>query len=487
MIGAEAAAFLAEYGEETAREASRAAMWEAGDLSWALHEGQVEARAVLDDAYQRGIRRGVLMCGRRWGKTRLVVVDAIEHALHHPGSRIPYGALTWESAAEFVFPEAEELAKSCPAHMRPAIVDGEVRFHNGSRIVVSGCEDERKANRLRGPKATRAYIDEAGFIDILPYVAKSILAQQLLTTDGMLIVAGSPPMTPVHPFVEMVAGAKARNALIVRKTSDAPHIGPEKLARLAEELGGVTSTDYRRECDCEIITDETRAVLPEWAENEHLIVPALGPDGLPEWWPYAEHRKWFVAADLGYVDLTAVLIGWYDFVGHRLVVEDERILIRPTSGDVQAAAREMEEHFECTPSSRVADASLITIADMAKLQSLEEPHARWRLTQKDDLEGAINALRVGIRRHELVVHPRCVATQAHAKYGIWNRTRTKFAQSDEKGLGHFDALAALIYLWRSVRKSNPTPDAGPQDYTGRWVPDVPKKRGKLIPRPRRRR
>jgi hypothetical protein len=443
---------------------ARAILWKRGDLSWALHSGQHEARHMVRVAEMQGERRSVWMCGRRWGKTRMAVVDALEFAIKKPGSRIPYGALTWQSATDFVFPEVDFLREWAPAGEKPEIVDGEVRLPNKSVIVVSGCEDERKANRLRGPAADRAYIDEAGFIDVLPYVVNSVVEWQLLTRDGTMILASSSPLTPAHPFVDFVEESRLNGTLICRTTPEAPHITPTALAKMCQKMGGATSTEWRREALCEIITDEARAVVPEWGPNQDRIVVND--------WPAAPYRHWYVAADLGYVDLTAVLLGWYDFAAGKLIVEDERILVRPTSGDIQAATAEMEQRYQADVQSRVADAPLITIADLAKLQPVGTPeHLRWRVTGKDNLEGAINAVRLLVARGELIINKRCSTLIRHIGTAIWNKGRTAFDRSDAAGIGHFDALAALVYLNRSVRRGdNPYPPQGRPEPYGRWVP-----------------
>lgn len=467
--------------------AARAALWRVGDLSWALHSDQEAARATIDSAYEKGVRRAVFMCGRRWGKTRLFVVDALEFGMKNPGARMPYGALTWESATNFVFPEVELLAPWAPADIRPAVVDGEVRFANGSRIVVAGCEDERKANRLRGPSAHRAYVDEAGFIPVLNYVVKSVVSQQLLTTDGMLWMGSSPPETPAHPFAtDYLTSASIAGSLIRRKTQDAPHIKQEALENLIRELGGPEATETRRELFCEILTDETKAVIPEWNTHKAVIAPEIAV-----LWPEAEHRHWYVAADLGYKDLTVILLAWWDFANNRLVVEDERVLMKPNSPMVQAATKDMEhQHGAKEVVSRVADASHFTISDLRNLEdgSVEEA-ARWRAAQKDDREAAINALRVMVSRHELLVHPRCKTLRAHCEFAIWNQARTMFERSDDEGLSHFDGLASLIYLARSVRRTrNPVPPQPVPTYAaGLHIPaNLKKPPTKRIPRKRKR-
>ena len=463
--------------------AARAALWRVGDLSWALHDDQLASREKVEAAYANGVRRAVFMCGRRWGKTRLFVADALEFGMKNPGARMPYGALTWESAANFVIPEVKALIPWCPADIRPAIVDGNIRFHNGSSIVLAGCEDELKADRLRGPSAHKAYLDEAGFIPVLNYVVKSVISQQLLTTDGMLWMASSPPETPAHPFAaEYLPTAAARDALVRRKTADAPHIKSDALANLIRELGGPDAIETRREIFCEILTDETKAVIPEWSAHRAIVAPEHAEN-----WPEAEHRHWYVAADLGFKDLTVILLAWWDFANNRLVVEDERVLVAPNSPKVQAATKDMEtQHGAKDVVSRVADASHFTISDLRNLEdSSVEEAARWRPAQKDDREAAINALRVMVSRHELLIHPRCKTTRAHCEFAVWNQNRTMFERSDDEGLSHFDGLASLIYLARSVRKTrNPVPPAPTPTYTaGVHIPQhLSQPKPKRIPR-----
>jgi hypothetical protein len=484
-----AADLVTSYGPEAARIAARGVLWEHGDLSWALHADQVAARGTVWSAFDSGVRRAVLLCGRRWGKTRLLVVDAVEFALKNPKSRILYAALTWSSAQEFVLPELRSLSECASPESKPKIVDGDVFFPNGSTIIIRGCEDRLKADRLRGPKAHRAYVDEAGFIEELDYVVRSVVSWQLLTTDGCLWLASSPPVSAGHPFVGYVADAEARGAFVRRRTRDAPHITPEALEKMCVEMGGPTSTEWLREGEAQIVTDATRAVIPEWLEAEADIVGLRGdtgyiePNGAP--WPDPPRRHWYVAADLGYLDLTVVLLGWWDFERTRYVIEDERVLTRPTSADVQAAAAEMEREHGAVPEARVADAPAITIADLARLQHTEEA-AQWRLPWKDDKEGAVNAVRLAVSRREMLVHPRCRHLVAHCRHAVWNKQRTDFERSAD--LGHYDAVDALVYFVRTVdRTRNPeAPRIGVQPWTGVHVP-AEEKGGRYLPRGRIRR
>lgn len=484
------AALTATHGREALRAASRAELWRHGRLSsWTLHEMQLEGRQIVESAHARGVRRAVWIVGRRGGKTRFFVVDAFEHALKHPRSRIPYGALTWQSATDYVYPEAEALIATAPADLRPAIVDGDVRFANGSVIPVRGTDTKQKANSMRGPAAARAYLDECGFNPVLDYVVKSVIAQQLLTTGGLLQMGSSPPETPAHPFAATyVDDARRRSALVTYRTEDAPHITTRDLEALAAELGGRDSVEWRRECDCELIPDERRAVLPEWSKHRDKVAPSTEAA-----WPTRSHRDWYVAADLGYIDGTSVLLGWYDYDTDRIVIEAEAAMSQPVSWDVQdATARLEEEHIPEGQRvvSRVADAPAMTVAELARLQpDGVHDEQRWRLTAKHDLMGAVNEVRTLVRSERLLIHPRCSVLRDHCHTAVWDTHRHAFErQPGVVGLRHFDALAALVYFVRAVKRGrNPYPFV-PPSTVDRWVPPEmlkqPEKR--RIPSGRRR-
>ncbi len=453
------------------RQAYRHALWEIGDLSWALHAKQLEDEAFIEAAKARGARRIVLLCGRRYGKTRLLVVRAFQLALRNPGIRIPYAAKTWESALAYVFPEARFLIGNAPKHQKPQLVGGEIRFHNGSTIVISGSHTIPNADNLRGPAAGECIVDESGFNDVLTYLVDSVLQPQLLTTRGILIMASSAPLSPSHAFAKQVIKAKARKTLIKRRTRDAPHIAPEELDALAAEIGGWGSTAAERELECEIVTDESRAVVPEWRHHRQACTGTT---------PAQEHRHFYLSADLGYRHLTVVLIGWVDWygvdvlleqaggsqvvsrTGPRLIVVGERVLQRPTSFDVQAAAAELEaeHHALGKVRARVADASPITVADLrrlhGKLRSGEPETSVWRLPRKDDLEGATNQVRLLVKRHQILIAPECEQLLADVNDGVWkDATRSEFEEVEaDEATGepghHYDALAALVYLCRTA-------------------------------------
>lgn len=454
---------IALHGEAAVSTAAQHALWRAGDLTWMLHDGvapthngQLKLDRLIDDAYARGIRRFVDDIGRRWGKSHYFVVRAFRKCLRKPRTRIPYAASTFTSLRQFILPIVYTVCETAPADLRPEVVDNEVRFHNGSLIPMSGCEDRAKANRLRGPAADEAIVDEAAFISDLEYVLDAVMGFQLGTTDGMLLIGSSPPESPSHHYTKVAATAKARGAYMHATIHDSPFVTPAAAAKLCNELGGPDSTAWQREALALHVVDQKRAIIPEFSEKgaeDDLVIEV----------PRPQHFKPCAIGDLGFVDLTCVLFGYHHFTSAATVIEGELFLERATSDVVQTKSREVEVELweEREVVVRKLDGTARELADMARFQELSkdnevpEPSAWWRTVNNRDLLAGVNAVRVGVKGRKIYIHPRCTTLIAHLKFGIWNKARTDFERSE--GLGHFDGVAALIYFERHVDRSNPYP------------------------------
>lgn len=461
-------------GREEYQRACRHAAWETGDLSYALNAPQLRLRDLWYSCRRRGVRRVVAKWARRVGKTRTCSVLAFESALRAKRRRILYAAQTQTAVREFVAPHFLALATDAPDHLRPELVGNEMRFRNGSRIVLQGCEDQLKADRLRGPEAHDAFIDEGGFIPVLGYVVRDVVRPQLATTGGAMLLASSPPEAPDHQFDEFAADAEARGAFIHYTVYDAAHLTADEIAQWCADVGGPDSIAWLREGLAKSVTDPRRAVLPEFSEFESVVVQ--------DSYDRPEHCHKLIVGDLGYVDMTVVGFGFLDFERSTLVVEDEIAPRRPTSDVVHglSAAKAHALWGEEAPLVRKLDGPLFTIADIANLERAElaadaEQIDRWQAVHNAELGQAVNALRVRIKRGKIVVLRRCTTIVAHARSARWNVARTSFERIvTDEGQHHYDGCAALVYMAREARKiehRNPTPAIPPGvDYRTHRVP-----------------
>lgn len=422
-------------------------LWRLGRIAEIkLHQSQLE---VYEAFRQSPEKRYTLNCSRRWGKSTLLVALAYEQALQFPGSQIHYAAPTAKSARRYIVPLMRDIAEDCPEDLKPKFMamDSVYQFKNGSQIYVSGC-DKGHAENLRGTSTHLGLVDEGGSIDDLTYLINDILMPQTLTTAGRIMIASTPPISPAHPFAHLAEACEAMGAYSHKTIYDNPLITPAVLNECIRESGGKNTTTFRREYLAEFVVDAELAVVPEFTPDAESTI--VDPDiERPEYFDS------YVSMDIGFVNATAVLFGYWDFKKGYLVIEDELVINRMTTEDLAIGIRDKELRLwgpEHKPYMRISDVDHIVINDLVRLHGII-----FNTTPKDNKEAMINALRLCVAERKLRIHPRCRTLIAQLRHAVWNKQRTKFDKSEDSG--HFDTVDALAYLIRNlVRNKNPYPD-----------------------------
>jgi hypothetical protein len=399
----------------------------------------------------------------------LLCLMADEYCRRHDYCIVKYAAPTQKQVRDIIKPLFNKIWRDCPAMLVPRYVamDSCFIYPNGSKLSMAGC-DLGKIDRLRGDSCWLALIDEAGMIEEdLHYIIKDILMPQSLTIqkndniDGKVIIASTPPKTPSHPFVSYIAEAECsgKNNYIKKTIYDNTMLSKETILDYAVEAGCTVegekitkySTTFRREYLAEVITDESLAICPEFndATEKDLVMEHKRP----------EYFDAYISMDPGLIDLTAIIFGYWDFVEGLLIIEDEVAINYKDGLNTEMIANAIKDKElglwgKRRPYLRVMDTNSILCQDLSDLHGLQFFH-----TEKDDKEAAVNGVRLLVHNKKMRIHPRCKTLRAHLKYGVWNKSKTKFDKSGE--FGHFDMVDALIYLVRNLdRNKNPFP----QDY-----------------------
>ena len=422
--------------------------WRDGDLYFKLKDHQVD----LYHQIVKGInKKHVVNCSRRFGKSYILCLIAIEHALKNNNSHIRFAAPTQKQLKEIIQPIMLKIVQDCPDNIKPEFrsQDNKYVFKNGSEIHIAGC-DNGNAENLRGHESDLNLIDEAGFIDDLEYVLKDILMPQTLTTGGRTIISSTPPRTPAHYFQRLCNEAIGSGYYSRFTIYDNTSLTPETINEYCEEAGGIDSTTWKREYLCEFVVDEQIVVIPEW-KSEYI-----GELELDAWRMYYGN---YVSMDIGGRHKTACLFGYYDFRKSSLQVIDEAIFTgQDTTTDLIARTiqNKEEELFNgMAEPRRIADNNnVILLQDMSLMHGVH-----FAPTSKDTLQAMVNELRVFIGQGRLRVSAKCRELIGCLTTAIWNKQRSQFDISDL--YGHFDALAALIYMVRNLNQnSNPIPTHG---------------------------
>ena len=395
---------------------------------------------MFTQVFTPGRRKVVMHAARRSGKSYTLCAASIVKCLSGPNKQVRYATFTGKALKKMIFPIFKIILQDFPPNLKPHwnSMDTVFTFPNGSQIHLAGVENGH-SDDLRGTAADLCIVDEAAFITELGYLVDTVMMPQLLTVpDGRLIMASSSPLSPAHEFVDYLIKAKEDNCY---SSYDIYNSGYEQalIEEFCHEAGGASSTTWRREYLNELIVDDTLAVIPEW-NNKYILELA------PTKWDRFYHR--YEAMDLGVRDKTAVLFAKYIFDKAQLYVERDWTISGQdtTTKNIAENVKRIEAELGYTKvEHRIADNnSLITLNDLNNGFGLY-----FGATSKDSLAAMVNEVRLWVQSGRLIIHPRCTELIACLQYGVYqDNKRKEFGRS--KALGHYDALAALVYLIRNV-------------------------------------
>lgn len=426
--------------------------WYRSDLGYLLHAGQ----KIIDNTF-KGVRGQLFVANisRQWGKSFWAVSKCVQLALSKPKTRIKYGTAFQTDLVEFILPTFDAVLQDCPESLKPKykVQGSKWIFANGSEIKLIGLD--KSPNSLRGNVIDMIVIDEAGFVDNLSYIYSSIIVPATLHRPNCKIVfISTPPATPAHPFGDFIQMADSQNSYVKLDIYTNPRITKDDIERMAAAMGGEDSTTFRRECLCELVLDDDLALIKDWKDD---YIQDLEKD------QYFHHYHKYVGMDLGRKDHTALIFGYYDFKKAALIIEDELTMYGPSWTTITLKdailAKEKELWGESKPFRRVSDNNNPHL--IQDLNSLHDVH--FMETTKESLEAMINEVRIMVGNGQIIVHPKCKMLIGCLRYGIWDKNRKQFARN--KVYGHYDHLAALIYLVRNLAKhTNPIPATFNQTY-----------------------
>lgn len=452
---------MSKKSKELSRDQAIEQLWRLGVLEYKLTEVQkIIKKGILEDA----TKINVVLCSRRLGKSFLMCIMALEQCLQHSNSIVKFVFPKQKDGKRNIFPLMKKILEDCPKEIYPKFLVAEkaIQFHNGSEIQFSGC-DNGNIDGIRGGFSHLNIVDEASYCDDLVYAIRSVLSPTTKTTGGRTVLVSTPCLDPNHEFIQsFVLPYEAEGRIKKFTLYDNPNFTPDIIKEiLADFPNGEKDPMFQAEYLCSITRDQDKAILPSFtAENEKIIVR--------DDYKRPVFFDAYVGFDIGAVDLTALVFGYYDYINATLVIEDELIFSKDVNTKTIAeAVKAKEQELWLNPIDQSPMPPYLRIADnshLIMLTDLQRDHGLIFIpTRKDNREAAINSLDVAISQHKLIIHPRCKHVIYHMKFAEWNKSRNAFKNLKDsptgqiKG-GHADALAALIYLYRNVIKSkNPYP------------------------------
>lgn len=440
--------------------AAQAQFWRLGDLSFLSHATQ----KLIDDAYRASKQKVFyLLCSRRLGKSHYLVRLAFETCLKKKNARVLFLAPFANDAALIAKDLAVQILETCPEALKPKYnqQEKEFSFPNGSILRLKGTNGEH-ARYLRGGAADLVILDECALMDDLKTVLGSVVMPMILTTGGRIVLATTPPTSPGHDSAEIYERQAGKGAAVKFTIKDAPHVTDDTKVEFLVEAGETyenavacikgdgfpKTTTAQREYWCCFVTDASRAVLPEFdaAAKHELVKEHVRPDYFDS----------YTALDPGFRDRTGILFGYVDFLEGKLIIADEALLDAPSTLKIAETIKQKEADLWMgqEPLLRVSDVDLRLRADLWALHKIKVQNAL-----KQDSLGAINLVRNLIQNRKIIIDPRCTNLVRQMTNAIWNNRATDFDRPGEGSIdGHYDLVAALKYLCRSIQWTrNPYP------------------------------
>lgn len=459
-----------------------AELWRRGVLHWKLDSTQIDMRREMLEKKEH--RRVVILCGRRMGKSFLLVLEAIAFALKNPGANVKYISSTKQSIREYLLPIFDTIVDDCPADVRPIWIknDWAFRFFNGARVSLAGT-DSKNFRKLRGQRSDLTIVDEAGFMSDLETTVVSVLSPQALTTGGQMILSSTAPDTPGHDFVKFIKQSREEGACIERtiyqRLATKPGEAEENERRLKqaiEDCFGENTPAFRREyCNDLDSTESARTVLPVFTK-ELREGNATKPGVVREVRrPIYCHK--YTSLDLGFIDQSAALFGYLTPGNPKaeppattvkdtpppgaLVIEDELVAVKKLSAELRPLIVDVERTRWGSegPYLRCVDAPPLAIEELRRA-GLEVVK-----TRNDDVDAAIDAVQKLLVSGLLIIHPRCTRLIACLQAAVWRKDQTKLDRHPEHG--HYDLMMSLVYMARNLRRWDSPYPAGFDTAPGR--------------------
>ena len=397
----------------------------------------------------------VLNISRQFGKSLTMFLIAVEFCMSKPYQTVVYIAPLKKQVVEIVTENTYRVVFGhASKDQLPTIKDSELLFANGSRIRLAGT-DNHNYESLRGGSAHLVILDEAGFMSNLNTGVIPTVLPMLKTTGGKIIYASTPPETLDHDYYEVLREHDESGNISTFTIHDDRSLTQRQLDTIISACKGKNTTVFKREYLCMRVAETTQQVLPELTlemADKLRIDKKYKEDDLLQYWDK------YIVADWGGKDFTAILFAHYNYHSKKVIIEDQLNLTGSTISSSRIAQSIKDKTRELWPDVNYrkninywCDSNNVLIQnDMIIAHGLP-----FLSTSKDRLaEQMVQKVRDWIYDERILFAPEAEFTLQSCMSGWWSKGKDKFATS--KIYGHFDHLAAMVYLIRNIDTNNNT-------------------------------
>lgn len=438
------------------KDEARLLAWQKGALKWLLYKHQMpiydKIREVLASTDPK-VNSYIIDCARQFGKSFIMFVIAVEECIRNPGSTQVYIGPLKSQVNEIINGNTFGVVfATCPKDGVPSYNESALHFPNGSRIRIAG-SDNRNYENLRGGAANTIFLDEAGFINDLTTGVLPTVEPMTKTTGGKVIFASTPPESLDHDYYDVLRDHDEQKLISTYTIWDDKSLKPTQLEKIINQCRGQQTTKFKREYECKRIAETDTQVLPELTKD--VAASILLPDESFRQDPLYKHWIKYVVADWGGRDKTAILFAHFNTHKRKLIIEDHLDLVGSdiSSARIAGAIKDKVKLLWTEGTIRYfCDNNNILIQNDMIIQH----RLPFVATSKGKLHEMVQKVRDWVYDERIEFAGPAEFALKSCMSGYWNKRREEFATS--KTYGHFDHLAALVYL---VRNCDTTTDPVP--------------------------
>jgi len=276
------------------------------------------------------------VCSRRAGKTVSCAAD-----LHHTTETLPgdvaYITVNRTSAKRIIWKDLVSINKAYNLGGKLDNTELTITKPNGNVIYVTGAKDAGDAEKLRGQKFRKVYIDECqNFRGYIRDLVEDIIEPALTDYYGSLILIGTPGPVPAGYFYD---ASHAKEGWSHHKWTmmDNPHIlrqsGVEPLQQIKEMAArrglALNSPSILRE------------FYGQWIKDLDSLVYRFDPTINLHHGPVLYNQMTFIfGIDIGYKDSDAIAVLGYDRLSRNVYLVDEYVQAK---NDITSLVQQIEK------------------------------------------------------------------------------------------------------------------------------------------------
>ena len=409
------------------------ALWHSGRLRYKLHASQLRIYNDLRNMDPK-IRERLLFISRRWGKSFLALLMALEDAILHE-SLVLYLGPSEKQTRRIATPLLAKITADAPEGMTDQVKSEQVWKVGKGTVMIGGFDTALES--FRGLDVKSIYFEEAGLaspdVEQFQYMIYSVLMPTLMIQRGILTYIGTPSPKVHHPLHTLIIPkAKKNNAFYKYTIHDNPQLTAEEIAEEIELMGGPDSVGVQRELFCEIVSDDFTSLVPGFLETK--FVQPVDPK---------KAKVCVLSGDVGGVRDMSVFHLLGDLEG-KIAFIDERAF--PANTPTETMVNSVKEMIKGHKISHYVDTPGQMSVDLGVKYGLPVT-----LPTKRAFDTNIADLRRPFNSGNVVIDPKCSLLIQTLNYGEFNKQKNDFGRS--KHLGHMDAAASAIYgirHWRPV-------------------------------------